>query len=116
MQRTINKEIRHYQEDVFMGLSLRQLLCSAAAVGSAAGGYVLLGPVLGQDAAGWVGILMGAPFAAAGFFRQGGLTLEQWLREVLRTAVVCRGPRLWRAENRYAATRTRRKEGRHEAP
>ena len=35
MQNPINKEIRHYQEEIFMGLTLRQLICSVIAIGAA---------------------------------------------------------------------------------
>lgn len=39
LQVNINKEFQHYEEDVFMGLSLRQLLWSGAAVATAVGVY-----------------------------------------------------------------------------
>ena len=32
MQIPINKEIRHYQEEIFLGLNLRQMICSGAAI------------------------------------------------------------------------------------
>ena len=39
MEIKINKEIRNYQEAVFLGLSFRQLLFSALAIGVAVGVY-----------------------------------------------------------------------------
>ena len=33
MQIPINKDLRRYQEEIFMGLTLRQLLCSGIAIG-----------------------------------------------------------------------------------
>ena len=47
MQIPINKEIRHYQEEIFMGLTLRQLICSVIAIGAAVLVYLTLEPVLG---------------------------------------------------------------------
>lgn len=101
MQRNINKEIRHYQEDIFMGLNLRQILCSAAALGAAAAVYLLLEPNMGQETASWVCIVAAFPIAAAGFFVYDGLTMEQFLWTVFRSSFLCAGPRLWKAENGY---------------
>lgn len=39
MEIKINREIRDYHESMFMGLSLRQTLCSLLAVGMAVGLY-----------------------------------------------------------------------------
>lgn len=49
MQNPINKEIRHYQEEIFMGLTLRQLICSVIAIGAAVLAYLTLEPVLGRE-------------------------------------------------------------------
>lgn len=106
MQRNINKEIRHYQEDVFMGLSLRQLLCSIAAIGAAVGAYYALRGVLGQETVSWVCILAAAPIAAAGFFEYDGLNFEKFLAAVIESEVRCAGPRLWKAENAYEQPKT----------
>ena len=101
MQRNINKEIRHYQEDVFMGLSLRQLLCSIAAIGAAVGVYYAFIGALGRETVSWVCILAAAPVAAAGFFEYDGLTFEKFLVAVLESEVRGAGPRVWKAENAY---------------
>ena len=39
MQISINKEIRHYQEEIFLGLNLRQMICSGAAIAVAVAVY-----------------------------------------------------------------------------
>jgi hypothetical protein len=44
----INKEVRNYQESLFFGLSLRQLLFALLAVAVAVGVYFGLRPVLGN--------------------------------------------------------------------
>ena len=47
MQIPINKEIRHYQEEIFLGLNLRQMICSGAAIAVAVAVYLGLTPLLG---------------------------------------------------------------------
>ena len=71
MQYPINKEIRYYEEEIFLGLNLRQLLCSGVAIAVAVLVYLLLEPLIGRETAGWVCIVTAAPLAAAGFFVYG---------------------------------------------
>ena len=66
MQVNINKDFQRYEEDVFMGLSLRQLLWSGASVAIAITVYFGLQPVLGQETVSWICIVAAAPFAMAG--------------------------------------------------
>lgn len=88
MEVKINKEIRNYTESVFFGLSLRQTVFSALAVGIAAALYFLLKPVLGAETVSWVCILGAAPFAAMGFFRYNGMTAEKFFWAWLRSEVI----------------------------
>lgn len=103
LQVNINKEFQHYEEDVFMGLSLRQLLWSGAAIGTAVGVYFGLQPVLGQETVSWVCIVAAAPFAMAGFFQYDQMTIWQFLKAVFITEFLRSGPRVWMAENRFEA-------------
>ena len=68
MEVRINKEVRNYQESLFFGLSLRQLLFALLAVAVAVGVYFGLRPVLGNGEIGWVCVLAAFPFALGGFF------------------------------------------------
>lgn len=110
MQKNINKEIRHYQEDIFMGLSLRQIICSAVALAVAGVAYLLLEKSIGQESASWICIVAAFPVAAAGFFSYDGLTMEQFLWVVSRSSYLCAGPRLWRADNTYLKNEKGKKE------
>ena len=103
MQVNINKEFQHYEEDVFMGLSLRQLLWSGAAIGTAVAVYFGLQPVLGQETVSWVCIVAAATFAMAGFFQYDQMTIWQFLKAVFVTEFLRSGPRVWVAENRFEA-------------
>ena len=78
MQIPINKDIRRYQEEIFMGLTLRQLLCSGIAIGLAVLIYLWAKPLLGQETASWLCILAAAPIAAAGFLSYDGLPFEKF--------------------------------------
>ena len=78
MQIPINKEIRHYQEEIFLGLNLRQMICSGAAIAVAA-----------------------APIAAAGFFTYDCLTFEKFLLIVIDSTIIRNDWRLWKTENKY---------------
>lgn len=97
----ISKEIRTYQEELFMGLSLRQLVCSGLAIGAAVGSFFALRGALGQETVSWVCIVCAAPVAAAGFFTYDGLNLERFLRAVWQTMFLRSGPRVWRSDNKY---------------
>ena len=60
-----------------MGLNLRQMICSGAAIAVAVAVYLGLTPLLGHETAGWVCIVAAAPIAAAGFFTYDCLTFEK---------------------------------------
>lgn len=98
MQNPINKEIRHYQEEIFMGLTLRQLICSVIAIGAAVLAYLTLEPVLGRETAGWVCIVAAVPIAAAGFFHYDDLNFEQFLVAVVESVILGSSWRLWKTE------------------
>ncbi len=88
MEVKINREIREYSESVFFGLSMRQLVCSALAILTAVGLYILLKPYLGTEGVSWVCILGAVPFAALGFVKYHGMTCEQFLWAWLRSEVL----------------------------
>lgn len=46
MEIKVNREIRNYNEAIFLGLSMRQLIFSALAIGVAVGVYFLLRNVM----------------------------------------------------------------------
>ena len=98
MQNPINKEIRHYQEEIFMGLTLRQLICSVIAIGAAVLAYLTLEPVLGRETASWVCIVAAVPSAAAGFFHYDDLNFEQFLVAVVESVILGSSWRLWKTE------------------
>ena len=77
MEIKINREIRDYKENIFFGLSLRQLIFSLLACGVAVGIYLGLRDALGTETVSWLCILGAAPFAAMGFVKYHGMTAEK---------------------------------------
>ena len=102
MEVRINKEVRNYQESLFFGLSLRQLLFALLAVAVAVGVYFGLRPVLGHGEIGWVCILAAFPFALGGFFQYNGMTLEQFLLAYIRTEFIYPHRLVFKSDNLYA--------------
>ena len=97
MEVKINKEIRKYQESIFMGLSMRQCIFSVLAIAVAVLLYFVLKPYLGTETVSWVCILGAAPFAAMGFVTYHGMTAEQFVLNWIRTELI--EPRYYKYES-----------------
>ena len=98
----INKEVRDYQESIFFGLSLRQLVFALLAVLVAVGVYFGLRGVVGTGEIGWICVLAAFPFALGGFFTYNGMTFEKFLLAVIRDQLLYPRKLVFRAENLYA--------------
>ena len=99
MEIKINKEIKDYKESMFFGLSMRQFVCSALAVGAAVGTYFGLKDLVGKEMVSWLCIIIAAPFAAAGFFKYNGMTFEQFALAAIRSELLATGKRVYKSEN-----------------
>lgn len=88
MEIKINREIRDYHESMFMGLSLRQTLCSLLAIGAAVGLYFWLHPIWGTELVSWACILGAVPFALLGFVSYHGMSAEKFLWVWFRSEVL----------------------------
>ncbi len=102
MEVRINKEVRDYQESLFFGLSLRQLIFALLAVAVAVGVYFALRTVAGAGSIGWLCVLAAFPFAVCGFFTYNGLTFERFLIAVIRSEFLYPRHLVFRSENLYA--------------
>ena len=80
---------------------MRQFVCSLLAVDVAAVAYILLGKLMDKSSAGWICILLAAPFAAAGFFSYNGMSFEEFAWEFIKSEILCAGPRVFVSENIY---------------
>ena len=99
MEIRINKEIKDYHESLFMGLSMRQFICSLGAVGAAVGIYFGLSNVLDKETVSWLCIVCAAPLAAAGFFNYNGMNFEQFVVAYIYSEFICSGVRTYQLEN-----------------
>ena len=98
----INKEVRDYQESLFFGLSLRQLIFALLAVVVAVGVYFGLRNVVGSGEIGWMCVLAAFPFALGGFFTYNGMTFEKFLLAFIRSELLYPKKLVFRSENLYA--------------
>ena len=102
MEIKINKEIRDYQESVFMGLSLRQFLFSLLACGIAVAIYFGLKGILGTETVSWLCIIGAFPFAILGFVKYHGMTAEQFILAYIRSEMMMPRELKQQAVNYYA--------------
>lgn len=93
--------MRKHKETIFFGLSLRQFLCAVLSLVVAAGVFLLTRQLVGKELASWLCILSAAPVALAGFFSYNGFTLEEFIWAVIRSELLCAGPRKFIARNLY---------------
>ena len=98
----INKEVRDYQESVFFGLSLRQLIFALLAILVAVGVYFGLRNLVGSGEIVWICVLAAFPFALGGFFTYNGMTFEKFLLAFIRSELLYPPKLVFRSENLYA--------------
>ena len=98
----INKEVLDYQEAIFFGLSLRQLIFSALALSVAVGTYFLLQNYFSD--VGWLCILLAFPFALGGFFQYNGMNFEQFVVAFARSELLYPRNLKFKSENLYTKT------------
>ena len=101
MEVKINKEVRGYTESMFFGLSFRQCVFSALAIGTAILLYFSLRDIFGLETLSWLCILGAAPFGAAGFVTYNGMTAEQFLFAFIKSEFLMPRRLFFRAENLY---------------
>lgn len=101
MEVKMNKEIRDYQESMFMGLNLRQCICSVLAILTAVGIYFGLQEKVGNEITGWLCVLGAAPFAACGFFKYHGMMAEQFLWVYIKSEFLYPKRLLFQPEDTY---------------
>lgn len=101
MEVKINREIRDYQEAIFFGLSLRQLIFAVLAIAVAVGIYFGLRNVLGSETVSWLCIVGAVPFGALGFVRYNGMSAEQFISAWVKSEFLTPKKLMFKAENIY---------------
>ncbi len=103
MEVKINREIRDYQEAIFFGLNLRQLVFSILAIGVAVSIYFGLRNVLGTETVSWLCVLGALPFGAMGFIRYNGMNAEQFAAAYIKSEILMPKYLCFESENVYWA-------------
>lgn len=80
----IPKEINDYKEKFLFGLTVRQFVSVAAALGAAIPLYIFSKDHIGADMAGWLVLLVVVPIFGFGFFKYNGMTFERLVVVVFR--------------------------------
>jgi hypothetical protein len=101
MEVKINREIRDYQEAIFFGLNLRQLVFSVLAIAVAVGVYFGLRDVLGTETVSWLCILGAVPFGALGFVKYNGMSAEQFIAAYVKSEFLMPKHLTFQSENIY---------------
>ncbi len=101
MEVRINREIRDYQESVFFGMNLRQLLFSVIAVLVAVSIYFGFKDVWGTETVSWLCILGAVPFGAMGFLKYNGMTAEQFIAAFIKSEFLMPKRLTFQSENIY---------------
>lgn len=85
MEVRINKEVRDYTESIFMGLSIRQFICSIIACIVAVIIYFCYINKLGVELTTWLCILGVFPFASLGFVTFQSMNAEDIVKNAWRS-------------------------------
>jgi hypothetical protein len=101
MEIKVCKDIFKYKESIFMGLNLRQTICSAGSIAIAVGLYCLTKNIIGKETASWLCIVGASPLAIAGFFSYNGLTVERFIGAWFKTTLTHSKRRLYKGESAY---------------
>lgn len=80
----IPKEINDYKEKFLFGLTVRQFVSVAAALGAAIPLYIFSKDHISADMAGWLVLLVVVPIFGFGFFKYNGMTFERLVVVIFR--------------------------------
>lgn len=103
MQIKTHKEVRNYQEVIYFGLTMRQLVCSILAAVTAVGIFFTVRGRLPMEVVSWLCILDAVPFGAFGFIRWHGMYMEDIIRVFIRSRIVLGKTVHFRPDNRGKA-------------
>lgn len=101
MEVKINREIRDYQESIFFGLNLRQLIFAVLAIIVAVGIYFGLRDVIGAETVSWLCILGAAPFGALGFVKYNSMSAERFITAWIKSEFLIPKKLMFKAVNIY---------------
>lgn len=103
MEIKLNKDLQKCTDNYFMGLGARQTFFGGLGLVLSVGMYFVAIKELGvnQQAASWLCILVGAPFAALGFATYNGMPFEKLVKVWLKHYWFCPKRLVYRLENDF---------------
>lgn len=102
MEVKINKEIRQYKEQIFFGLSARQLICSILACTVSILIYFIFKPILKNvGTVSWLCIAGAVPFVLLGFFKYNGMTAEKFIVAWIKSEILIPKRLVFKPSNLY---------------
>lgn len=77
----IPKEIKDYKSKLFFNLTVRQCICSGAALSICVPLYIFGKNFMSEDAVSWIVILIAVPLFLMGFFKYNNMYFEEFAKE-----------------------------------
>ncbi len=102
MEIKINKEIRHYKENIFFGLSLRQFIFSLLACIIAVIIYFTFKPIIDNtEIVSWLCIIASVPFVLLGFVKYNGMTSDKFFIAWIKSKILTPKKLVFKPNNLY---------------
>ena len=101
MEIKVNKEVRNYTENIFLGLSVRQCIFSIIACIVAILIYFLCIDSLGMEITSWLCMLGAAPFASLGFITYQNMNAEQIIMTAWHSFLLSKTDLIYKPFNLY---------------
>ena len=99
MQIKSNIEVRDFKEEVYFGMTLRQLLFTGLAGAAALGVYFLCHRRMSMEMVSWLCVAAAVPFGALGFVKWHGLPFEKIVLVLIRSRFTLGKPVFFRPNN-----------------
>ena len=101
MEIKVNKEVRNYTENIFLGLSIRQCIFSNIACIVAILIYYLCIDSLGMEITSWLCMLGAAPFTSLGFITYQNMNVEQIIMTAWHSFLLSKTDLIYKPFNLY---------------
>ncbi len=101
MEIKTNKDVTEYEENVFIGMTIRQTLLGFAGVAVIAGAYFMTYNHMNSNLASWVAISFGLPCFLFGFAKPHKMKLEKFLAVWFRCNFLEHRRLTFKSENKF---------------
>ncbi len=99
MQIKSNTDVRDYKEEIYFGMTLRQLFFTGLAGAAALCVYFLCHRRMPMEMVSWLCVAAAVPFGAMGFIQWHGLPFEKIVPVLIRSRITLGRPVFFRPDN-----------------